>query len=110
MACQRHITRFLTFRALPWPRGGAFFYASRPGTRNSIWAALGNFSRALSRLACMRPTPESRKPPPATKGALGVFAILVALLPGCRQDMHVQPRYQPEDPSNFFTDGRYERP
>jgi len=29
---------------------------------------------------------------------------------GCRQDMHVQPRYQPEDPSTFFADGRSERP
>jgi mono/diheme cytochrome c family protein len=34
-------------------------------------------------------------------------AILVA---GCRQDMHVQPRYEPEDPSSFFADGRSERP
>lgn len=32
------------------------------------------------------------------------------LLSGCRQDMQVQPRYQPEDPSTFFSDGRSERP
>ena len=28
---------------------------------------------------------------------------------GCRLDMHVQPKYLPEDPSNFFDDGRSER-
>jgi hypothetical protein len=32
------------------------------------------------------------------------------LLTGCRLDMHVQPRYNPYDPSGFFADGRSERP
>jgi hypothetical protein len=32
------------------------------------------------------------------------------LLTGCRLDMHIQPRYNPYDPSNFFADGRSERP
>src|SRR5579871_46637 len=32
------------------------------------------------------------------------------LLGGCRLDMHVQPRYNPYDPSSFFADGRSERP
>ena len=31
-------------------------------------------------------------------------------LSGCRQDMHVQPKYVPEDASTFFSDGRSERP
>jgi mono/diheme cytochrome c family protein len=31
-------------------------------------------------------------------------------LTACRQDMHVQPKYVPEDPSIFFADGRSERP
>jgi mono/diheme cytochrome c family protein len=31
------------------------------------------------------------------------------VLLGCRQDMHVQPKYVPEDPSTFFADGRSER-
>jgi hypothetical protein len=37
---------------------------------------------------------------------------LVAAIPllGCRLDMHVQPRYNPYDPSSFFSDGRSERP
>ncbi len=39
--------------------------------------------------------------------ALAIAALLAA---GCRQDMHVQPRYQPLDPSNFFGDGRSARP
>ena len=32
------------------------------------------------------------------------------LLTGCRLDMQVQPRYNPYDPSEFFADGRSERP
>jgi hypothetical protein len=32
------------------------------------------------------------------------------LLTGCRLDMHVQPRYNPYAPSDFFADGRSERP
>jgi hypothetical protein len=41
-----------------------------------------------------------------------VVAIwLVALLaPGCRQDMHDQPRYGPLEASSFFADGRASRP
>jgi hypothetical protein len=33
----------------------------------------------------------------------------VLLLPGCRLDMHVQPKYLPYEPSDFFDDGRSER-
>ena len=36
--------------------------------------------------------------------------LFSALLLGCRQDMHVQPKYVPGDPSSFFPDGRSERP
>jgi cytochrome c len=28
---------------------------------------------------------------------------------GCRQDMHIQPKYEPLDPSSFFADGRSAR-
>jgi hypothetical protein len=46
----------------------------------------------------------------ATKRALCVcFALCTVVLTGCRQDMHVQPKYVPEDPSTFFADGRSER-
>ncbi len=37
-------------------------------------------------------------------------AVLVLSAAGCRLDMHVQPRYQPLDPSTFFADGRSARP
>jgi len=30
-------------------------------------------------------------------------------LAGCRLDMHIQPKYLPDDPTNFFGDGRSER-
>jgi len=37
-------------------------------------------------------------------GLCGLFLF------GCRLDMHVQPKYKPLDPSNFFDDGRSARP
>jgi mono/diheme cytochrome c family protein len=40
----------------------------------------------------------------ACLGAIGM------LLAGCRLDMHVQPKYLPYEPTNFFDDGRSERP
>jgi mono/diheme cytochrome c family protein len=41
-------------------------------------------------------------------GAAAGLALLV--LPGCRQDMHDQPKYQPLEASTFFKDGRASRP
>jgi len=35
---------------------------------------------------------------------------IALLLAGCRLDMHLQPKYLPYNPSNFFDDGRSERP
>lgn len=59
----------------------------------------------------MKPKSSSRKSSPAGRSALCACLIFPALLLwGCRQDMHVQPRYEPEDPSSFFADGRSERP
>lgn len=39
---------------------------------------------------------------------LAASAILLVCA-GCRLDMHVQPRYNPYDPSNFFNDGQSAR-
>ena len=59
----------------------------------------------------MKPKPESRTSLPASRPAFRACAIFSALLlAGCRQDMHVQPKYVPEDPSTFFADGRSARP
>jgi mono/diheme cytochrome c family protein len=41
--------------------------------------------------------------------ALGLVACATLSLTGCRLDMHVQPRYNPYDPSAFFADQRSER-
>jgi mono/diheme cytochrome c family protein len=58
----------------------------------------------------MKPKSKSHKSSPAARPALWVSLIFPALLlSGCRQDMHVQPKYEPEDPSTFFADGRSER-
>jgi mono/diheme cytochrome c family protein len=41
---------------------------------------------------------------------LGTIAVLLAASVACRQDMHDQPKYIPLRPSDFFRDGRSERP
>ena len=41
---------------------------------------------------------------------IAVFAITVLAGTGCRQDMHDQPRYEPNSPSRFFPDGTSVRP
>ena len=38
--------------------------------------------------------------------SLGAIAICLC---GCRLDMHIQPKYLPEEPTDFFGDGRSER-
>jgi len=59
----------------------------------------------------MKPKSKLRSSVLFTKVALWVCVPLASILvAGCRQDMHVQPRYEPEDPSTFFADGRSERP
>jgi hypothetical protein len=38
------------------------------------------------------------------------FSVLIAfVVAGCRLDMHIQPKYLPYEPTNFFGDGRSER-
>lgn len=39
-------------------------------------------------------------------GWLPFVCLAVTLLSGCRLDMHLQPKYNPEVPSDFFSDGR----
>lgn len=41
---------------------------------------------------------------------LACLSCIAMLLAGCRLDMHIQPKYLPDEPSNFFDDGRSERP
>jgi len=40
---------------------------------------------------------------------LACASTLAFALAGCRLDMHLQPRYNPEGPSTFFSDGRSAR-
>jgi hypothetical protein len=41
--------------------------------------------------------------------SVACLGMIVALLAGCRLDMHVQPKYLPYEPTDFFSDGRSER-
>jgi cytochrome c553 len=59
-----------------------------------LLASRGNAPRAGSRLRGL------------TVACLGAVVMLVA---GCRLDMHVQPKYLPYEPTDFFADGRSER-
>lgn len=49
---------------------------------------------------------------PVLRGArrLACLGAVAMLLAGCRLDMHIQPKYLPDEPSTFFNDGRSERP
>ncbi|MGA8143567.1 MAG: cytochrome c [Candidatus Acidiferrales bacterium] len=40
---------------------------------------------------------------------IACVGAIVMLVAGCRLDMHVQPKYLPYEPTNFFGDGRSER-
>ena len=50
------------------------------------------------------------QPQKSLRGAwmLAAMGLLLACA-GCRQDMHVQPRYNPYDPTDFFEDGQSAR-
>jgi len=37
------------------------------------------------------------------------MSTIAMLIAGCRLDMHIQPKYLPYEPTNFFGDGRSER-
>jgi len=50
-----------------------------------------------------------RSSSPARRALCVGAALCAVVLAGCRQDMQVQPKYVPEDPSTFFADGRSER-
>ena len=45
----------------------------------------------------------------ARRSWLPPVCLALSLLSGCRLDMHLQPKYNPEVPSNFFSDGRSAR-
>jgi cytochrome c553 len=41
--------------------------------------------------------------------SVACLGVIVLLLAGCRMDMHIQPKYLPYEPTDFFSDGRSER-
>jgi mono/diheme cytochrome c family protein len=58
-----------------------------------------------------RPTLTVRLATDERRRSSAPLAMLVALaLVGCHQDMYDQPRYEPLEPSDFFSDGRSSRP
>lgn len=52
----------------------------------------------------------ARRPVKKNRVLLSFCASAALLISGCRLDMHVQPKYKPYAPSEFFDDGRSERP
>src|SRR5579862_5270237 len=113
MDCRRHITRCSTFPDLRWSLVAVFSSASRPATRNSISPQRGPFSKVwlpmvftMSRSSPIRIGSVCRT---ARRSWLPPVCFALSLLSGCRLDMHLQPKYNPEVPSNFFSDGRSAR-
>src|SRR5580692_6609890 len=88
-------------RVSRWPHAIASFSALRLPTRNSRSAKPRVSWRVFSLKRC-----------PKLRINLTLGAVLMALAAGvgCRQDMHDQPKYIPLRPSDFFGDGRSERP
>ena len=56
-----------------------------------------------------RPKAEPRAHSFARGAGAACLAALAILLSGCRLDMHLQPKYMPYEPTDFFPDGRSER-
>jgi Cytochrome C oxidase, cbb3-type, subunit III len=56
-----------------------------------------------------RLTRASRRPALRRLRNAALLGGVALLLSGCRMDMHIQPKYLPEWPTNFFGDGRSER-
>src|SRR6266849_4329133 len=91
------------------PRRTASFSASSPATRSFIWRTpLASFRK------CM-PITSPRCPMISTSRifAIACAAASLSFSAGCqylRQDMANQPKNRPLSPSEFFVDGRSERP
>jgi cytochrome c553 len=56
------------------------------------------------------PGSRDRAKEPFARGlSVACMSVLALLLAGCRLDMHLQPKYLPYEPTDFFADGRSER-
>ena len=56
------------------------------------------------------PGSRDRAKEPFARGLnVACMSVLALLLAGCRLDMHLQPKYLPYEPTDFFADGRSER-
>ena len=82
-----------------WNRNRDFRRADRGPSRNNGISA--GALKGQSRLPSRRLT---------ARLGLPLAILVVAALSACRNDMHVEPRYDPLAPTNFFADGRSERP
>ena len=61
-----------------------------------------------SRNRATQPRARSNRPF-ARRLSVACLSALALLLAGCRLDMHLQPKYLPYEPTDFFADGRSER-
>src|ERR1700688_7191 len=88
--------------------------ASRRAIKNSIWRRRRASSRASMRITSARcaMTNASRRRRTSRVFAAVCGAACLVMLAGCslKQDMAQQPKNRPLSPSDFFTDGRSERP
>src|SRR3984885_6613925 len=109
MDCRRPITRYLMRLASRSLRVTVFSCASRRAIRCLIWWARGNSWTRLMRERYLKLSLNSPRRNRFQIGWVLPTAMLLLVCAGCRLDMHVQPRYNPYDPSDFFGDGQSAR-
>src|ERR1700730_11347153 len=114
MVCRRLTIPYSTCRDLLSLRPIASSSASRRETRTSIAARQRHFWRSSSRMGYLKLRNETAPGSAGHRQArllvrMVLCAATVALLSGCRLDMHLQPKYLPYEPTTFFPDGRSER-
>ena len=92
---------------------GTLLAAARAGAREGVFEAAA--SALVPSLVGRPESGAEKRPDESGRGRQEclrhVALLLIALFAvGCRQDMHDQPKYIPLRPSQFFADGRSERP
>src|SRR5271165_3205257 len=92
-----------------WLRVTGFFCASRRAIPCLTWKPHENSWRRCIRARWLILIPNANPGKHFTGGWMLAAVGLLLLCAGCRLDMHVQPRYNPYDPTDFFGDGQSAR-
>src|SRR5450755_1975791 len=120
MGCPLPITRRSTWSDSPWLHRTVSFCASKRATRNSTYRRRKRSWKVCIRVEYSKLRTEFHQSGVASRGpasgrsfartlTMACLGAVALLLFGCRLDMHLQPKYLPYEPTDFFGDGRSER-